>query len=63
MSSDRVKRVLERQDARRVARGLPTARGQQAETDAKVLRMAEQKPGDAGLQEVAGQVNDRLRSN
>lgn len=62
MSSDRVRRVQERQDARRIAQGLPTARAQQAETDTKVLRAAEANPGDANLQEIAGQVRDRLTS-
>lgn len=62
MSSDRVRRIQERQDARRVAQGLPTAKGQQAETDCKILMAAERNPGDKNLQEVAAQVRDRLTS-
>lgn len=62
MSKDRVRQTQERRDQRRVAAGLPTERGQQAETDAKVLRLAEQNPSDKGLQEIAGQVRDRLTS-
>ena len=61
--TERWEQVRARQNERRAAAGQLSANGAQAELDARALRLAEQNPGDAHLREVAGQVEDRLRSN